>query len=195
MRNPRYLQLAPRFLAAFIFVLTCGCGKWPVIVENRKDVESLSSDVTSIRARGLADKDVSSLIRLQYLETLDFGGGHKIMNARITDQGVKILASLNLPRLETLTLDHTDITDAALPALAQMTTVHWLSLMACPAISDKGLFYLISMTNLVSLDVRECTNITDKGVAYLKAMPSLKEVLRDGNRGGLGADRQIRQMK
>ena len=157
-----------------------GCGKWPEIVDSKKDVMSLPEDITSIRARGLPDDAIPSLIRLQNLEILDFGGGHKRMAAKITDRGLVSLAGLQLPKLETLTLDHTGITDDGLPEVAKMKTIHWLSLMACPRITDKGLSYLVAMTNLASLDVRGCVNITDKGLTNLKRMPFLKEVLLGG---------------
>jgi hypothetical protein len=164
-------------------VLLCGCGQWPEIVSCGEDIDSLPVQTISIRARGLADEDIPRLSRLQNLQILDFGGGHKSMAAKITDHGVRSLAYLQLPGLETLTLDHTSITDDGVCEAAQIKTVRWLSLMACSGVTDKGLSLLVTMTNLAALDLRGCTNITDSGVLHLSRMVSLKEVLLGGCKG------------
>lgn len=157
-----------------------GCGKWPEIVDSVKDVEALPSTITSIRARGLPDGAVASLARLTNLVIIDFNGGSAVGPARITDRGIAILASLQLLRLETLTLGQTEISDDALADLAKMETVRWLSLSACQKVTDRGILNLLAMTNLSTLDLRGCTNITDTGILHLSRMGNLKEVLLGG---------------
>ena len=168
-------------LALTAFLLLCGCGPWPPIVDTKRDIERLPVSETSVRARGLADIDIPSLAHLRQLRTLDFSGGNAVESARITDSGLARLSKLNLPHLETLTLGYcANITDAGLAHVGQMHTVSWLSLMACPQITDAGLSHLLTMRSLTALDLRGCPGITDSGLQHLAVKTNWQTILLGG---------------
>ena len=159
---------------ALLTMMLClvGCGKWPPVVDSKRDIERLSPSTPSIRARALPDADIPALARLQQLRILDFSGGQAVTNASITDRGLAQLAALKLPQLETLTFGYsTNITDAGLVSIARMQSVKWLSLMVCQGITDAGLPLLLSMTNLTALDLRGCTASPTTACCIWRARP------------------------
>ena len=136
----------------FLIVTLVGCGKWPPIVENGRDIRKLDANEPSVRARGLSDGDIPELRHLANLDYLDFSGGWAVKESKISDAGLKALAEIPFTRLDTLSLGDCDrITDAGLTHIAGMKTVRWLSLMACPNITDNGLSNLTAMTTLRAL--------------------------------------------
>jgi hypothetical protein len=161
---------------ALLVMAGCG-GKWPPIVNTKRDIERLPPSQRSIRARFLSDSDIPSLARLRELRTLDFSGGNAVGPAKITDDGLAELANLDLPQLETLTLGWCDeITDAGLAHIARMQTITWLGLPSCPKITDAGLRELINAKNLTGLDLRGCPNITDDGIQQLAAKKNWERI-------------------
>jgi hypothetical protein len=169
------------FLSIIAFIIFADCGKWPDIVNTKNDVESLSTKVTSIRARGLPDKDILSLKRLQNLRVIFFDAGQAVLDAKITDRGLENLASIQLPNLKILMLGYCyNITNDGLRYAAKLKTLENLSLMGCVGIDDNGLQYLVEMPSLERLDLRGCPNITDQGIIILAKMKNLKELLFGG---------------
>ena len=139
--------LAPS-TGCFLLILALTSGSWPV-VENREDILEIDSCVEAIRCRGLSDQDIPALSRLKCLRGLSFGAGHKAVDSKITDHGLKELSKLDLPRLEQLNLSYN------------------------PAITDKGLYYLKDMVPLKSLILHNCPNISGEGLAVLTQLRSL----------------------
>ena len=167
------------FFAAL--VLLCACGKWPDIVESKKDIESLPLNVTSIRARGLSDDDIPFLKRLQSLMHLYFDMGHAVKDANITDKGLSCLSELQLPILQVVMLGNCNkITDEGLKHIAKIKTLKQLSLRSCVGITDEGLRNLTGMSTLQTLDLRNCQNITDQGIMNLKEIKQLQRMLLGG---------------
>ena len=161
--------------------LIANCGKWPDIVNSKKDIDSLSVEVKSIRARGLPDKDIPSLIGLNNLRTIFFDHGNAVKDAKITDYGLNNLAIIQLPNLQRLMLGYCyNITNNGLQYIAKLKTIKNLSLMACTGIDDNGLQYLVEMSSLEWLDLRGCPKITDRGIIVLAEMKNLKEILLGG---------------
>jgi len=175
-------SLSRGVLAGVLFVvLLSSCGKWPPVVHTAADVARLPVATTSVRARALSDADVRSLERLRNLAFLDFFGGYGVEEARLTDDGVRTLASLDLPRLDTLHIGlNQNITDACLTSLLEMKQVRYLGLAACPGITDSGLEVVARMGHLQGLDLRGNPSITDVGIERLRPMVNLKTLLLDG---------------
>lgn len=164
-----------------VILITQGCGKWPEIVNSKKDILSLPETLTSVRARGLSDNDVPFLARFKNLSYLDFTGGSAIDEAAITDKGLYLLAQVNLPKLETLSLGYCqNITDVGLSCIASNRTIRWLSVMGCQKVTDRGLEALMPMRQLNALDLRGCRGISDTGLSYLGHMTNISNVLLGG---------------
>jgi hypothetical protein len=159
-----------RVLLASVVLLLTGCSHWPPVVESAKEVKRLSKGTEKVRARGLPNDELASLERLQKLHSLNFGGGFKAKGAKIDDEGLAILARLDLPELRMLNLSYnSNITDRGLMEVSRMSGVTSLSLMACPNVTDQSLEVLVGMTNLLWLNLRGCPGVTDAGLNTLAA--------------------------
>ena len=154
--------------SAIVFV--AGCTPMPPNVGSKPNIDRLDVKTRSIAARRLPDEDIASLARLKNLEILDFTIGWGSYGAKITDRGLAELAKLDLPTLDSLSLDECDkITDAGLEHVAKLKNLSWLGLAVCPGITDAGLPALTTAENLTELDLRGCPNITDEGIQQLAA--------------------------
>ncbi len=77
--------------------------------------------------------------------------------------------------LKSLSLDHTAITDAGMPALAKLAGLEDLGLGET-AISDTGLAALAGLAHLAHVGPRRRRRITDAGLAHLKSFARLEEL-------------------
>ena len=71
-------------------------------------------------------------------------------------------------------LDNTQVTDAGLIHLKELTNLEMLSLYYSQ-VTDEGLVHLTGLANLNYLNLTE-TKITDKGLVHLKGMTNLQEL-------------------
>ena len=153
-------------LVIIFLILLSGCGEWPDVVENKYDIDNLSKDTTAIRARFLSDQDVKYLARFDNLINIDFGSGAG--DSAITDEGIKILAHLNLNHLITINLSYNNnITNQSLKYIASIKSVEELLLSECNNITDKGIYYIQDLPNLRYLDVSGCDGISEKAIRSL----------------------------
>ena len=151
------------------------------IVYTSGDLTKRDASLTQISGRSLSDDEITHLSKFSELNYLDFSSGWKVEKSKLTDVGLKNIASLNLPHLEQLMLGYClNITNEGLRHLALIKTLKYLSLMACPAISDWGLANLALSKSLETIDLRGCTGVTDQGLMNLRNMASLKEVMLGG---------------
>ncbi len=165
----------------FLAFVLSGCGYHPPSVDSRAEVLRLDQAHLALRVRGLPDEDIPSLASRTDLRMLFFSDGHAVMEAKITDHGLRELARLRLPDLHLLDLGYCGkITDAGLVHVSRMSTVTRLSLMACPGVTDEGLRNLQGMKNLQQLDLRGCPRITDRGLGHLAALKNLRWVQLGG---------------
>jgi hypothetical protein len=100
----------------------------------------------------------------------------RMLEAKVTDAGLKELASLN-KQLQSLDLEGAHVTDAGLKELAGLTglkQLQSLNLGFCQNVTDAGLEHLAGLKQLQMLYLNS-TGVTDRGVADLKkALPNLK---------------------
>lgn len=87
---------------------------------------------------------------------------------------LRYLASF--PRLRTLSLYETPLTDDGLAHLKSLTSLKNLNLGSCRKVTDAGLKYLEKLENLESLNLGFCRKITDEGFAILTRFPELKSL-------------------
>ncbi len=178
MKKTPWLSLLAGMFPAFLLP---GCGYHPPAADSRADVLLLDQAHVALRVRGLPDEDIPSLASRKDLRMLFFSDGHAVMEAKITDRGLRELARLRLPDLHLLDLGYCDkITGAGLAHVSRISTVTRLSLMACPGVTDEGLRNLQGMKNLRQLDLRGCPRITDRGLVHLAALENLQWVQLGG---------------
>lgn len=179
-------------------LMLAACGRHPDIVESAADVWNLSVKEHSIRARGLPDPAIHSLGRLRSLKRIDFGSGHGVKRARITDRGLAILSGLRLEKLESLNLSYNDnITNAGLEDVGELRTLRTLVLADCPNITDDGLAAIAGLRKLHSLNLMGCDSITDEGLTALIPLRGLRHLYLDGCEGisTEGVERLQRRMR
>ncbi len=87
---------------------------------------------------------------------------------------MKLLAGLT--RLESLSLHHCPITDAAAEHLADAPALDHITLDGCREITDHGVTALAAAPKLTSVSLVGCWKVTDRGLAALTAMPKLTYV-------------------
>lgn len=155
--------------------------KYSHIVNTSSDLQNRDKSLTQLSIRSLSDNELMQLQQFGQLNYIDFQGGWGIEEAKLTDDGLKHLSELNLPKLEELMLGYCNkITSDGMQYVAKIKNLKYLSLAACSQITDVGLLKLTSSATIETLDLRGCTGITDRGLGYLKKMTKLKEVLLGG---------------
>ena len=90
----------------------------------------------------------------------------------ITDAGLAHLAELT--QLRSLSLNDTQIADAGLAHLVGLTQLQWLDLNGT-RITDAGLAHLVGLTQLKELGLDK-TRITDAGLAHVARLTQLKKL-------------------
>jgi hypothetical protein len=159
-----------------------GCrDDYPPNVKSLEDIQKAKADATSIDARELPDADVPALGRFRQMTRLDFYAGYGVGDAAITDEGLRRLAALPLPKLTALSLGRcSHITDNGLAHVASIGTLKDLMLPGCPKITDDGLKYLVDAKELTFLDLRGCPGITDRGLEILAQKKDWDTILLSG---------------
>ena len=86
-------------------------------------------------------------------------------NDQIGDHDISALCSL--PRLASLNLSHTGLTDTGLGHVGDILGLIYLDLSWCEGITDQGLQHLRRIQNLAYLNVSGCKQLTQRGLAKL----------------------------
>lgn len=119
--------------------------------------------------RNSTDADLAKIVEYASLrETLEC----TLTNTYVTAGGLKSLA--RLPRLESLDLSQTDVTDETMPLVASFARLRELSL-ARTAVSSRGLAALSKLTQLEQLSLYE-TRVTDVALTSLDHFPNLRSL-------------------
>lgn len=98
-----------------------------------------------------------NLLNLTYLDLSS--------NPQVDDKGVTLLC--DLPRLSTLNLARTAITDIGVSHIGDMPALLYLDLSNCERITDRGLSHLRRLKKLAYLNVSGCKRLTQNGVSRL----------------------------
>lgn len=172
-------------LVSLAFLLTSCCASfyWPDPVCDASDVMNLDPSVTWIRARGLSDNDIHSLSTRTNIERLDFWGGWAVEELRLTDEGLKNLAGIKLPKLDRLELGYCDhISDKGLYYISKMDQIRSLYFVEYNRFSNAGLKHLSNMNELSELIFQGGKSIDDKGLKYLSKIKSLRLLTIQGSK-------------
>ncbi|MCU0878144.1 MAG: protein kinase [Pirellulaceae bacterium] len=126
-------------------------------------------DLTDLSLRGLplADADLATLRPNVHLRTLD------LSQTSIGDDGIPHL--VNMPVLENLILDRTNVTAAGIGKLGEQGRPVTLSLRSTK-IGDAGAGQFLKCIYLVSLTIDMQSDLQDAGLAQLQQVPTLKKL-------------------
>jgi Leucine-rich repeat (LRR) protein len=92
---------------------------------------------------------------------------------KINTSGLEHLRGL--PKLNTLILDTTPVTDAGLACLAELSGLVSLSLTGCEQVTDAGVAHCKGLIRLRRLELGN-TQVTDAGLAYIEGLTDLEEL-------------------
>ncbi len=115
--------------------------------------------------RGATDANIRFLTNWRSLERLDLNSSY------VTDNGLKVLDSLNLRELN---LESVHITDAGLRNVSRQRELRRLGLH-CLAITDKGLESLPNLAKLEDLDL-SFTGLSDGSIESIKLLTSIRKL-------------------
>jgi hypothetical protein len=154
-------QPLPALVVVSLAAFACGCGKNPPSAANYQQLDRLSDREQLIRVSELSDSDIPHLARFRNLRQLDFVATPR-RPFRLTPKGFDALAELQLPRLVTLQLGHSDgVNDESLAAVAKVQSLYTIQLFGCNRITGAGIASLASLDHLTELDVLGCEGLTD----------------------------------
>lgn len=133
------------------------------------------SPLTNLRSLSLYDSEItdiglSELPQHPHLEDVSVAYSKGI-------SGSGMIHFVKLPRLHSLNLSGTSISDECLAQLDKIPTLEWIDLAQCP-IGDSGVAHLAQCKNVYFL-VLDGTKITDRGVVELTKMPRLNNLFLD----------------
>jgi hypothetical protein len=197
-RQRRWIPLSLRYFAVVMVLLGSVGGGWVSVRMHRREaaihtIERAGGEVTRV-PRG--PSWWPGWLR-QAFEDAQF---ISLIERNFTDTDMEVLASL--PLIDTVYLDHTDITNAGLLHLADHCYLETLSLydtkiagsgllhlvrlrklriltVGHTQIEDSSLVGVAALTSLQFLDLRE-TRVTDAGLVHLKGLTSLRSVYLNG---------------
>lgn len=110
---------------------------------------------------------------MAWIESLPKLKSLRLGSTRVTDEGLRYVKGLT--QLERLSLASPEITDTGLEHLEGLGRLKSLHL-GCPKITDAGLQHLKRLTQLEELDL-DCPQITDAGLQHLKGLDQLQDLL------------------
>jgi hypothetical protein len=120
-----------------------------IIIREAADLDKRDKTLTNLRVRVLSDFDLIKLESFKQLEHLDFCAGSGVGNAKITDEGLKILSEMKLPKLKSLNFCRCEnITDNGIEHLKKIPTLRQVFISECINVSDSARDELIKKINL-----------------------------------------------
>jgi len=166
-------RLLIALLAGIPILLAVGCGNYPVYLSTRWDVRSSGASNKILDIGDLPIEDYPLLVKF-----------NKVVNVRLpsredhfaTDDKLKVLATLGLPNLGTLTMENARrVTDEGIRALAPIQSLNFIGIEGA-AITDAACEFMASHWHLTAVSVVNCSGVTLKGLQTLAKSGNLKEL-------------------
>jgi Leucine-rich repeat (LRR) protein len=140
---------------------------------SRSEVEALDPDTQELTCRGFTDGDLTALLRLKSLKSLELAAGSDTYGAlKITDAGAETLA--RIATLETLKIPMCILSDKGFATLAQLKQLRHLNVSNALNLTDAGVDSLAHLAQLRSLDISDCRHTTDKAIESVSSLPLLR---------------------
>jgi hypothetical protein len=190
--KPRHrgLQFSLRGLLLLMVVIAVPLG-WTMnkVRQQRDAVAALEKMGCNIRYDGAGNLDATAWLT-QFLDRNAFGSVYSVdSGSRFSD--AEFLHVRGMTKLESLSLEQSQVTDAGLVCLRQLTRLRVLDLSKAP-ITDAGLTNLQGLKQLQWLSLR-ATQVTDSGLANLAGLARLETIILDDTRVTDAGCRELRQ--
>jgi serine/threonine protein kinase len=140
----------------------------------------------SLRSLPISDADVAMIRPIVHLRTLDLG------HTKIGDGAMQYV--INMPVLENLILDRTNVTATGIDQLGTQGLIVTLSLRGTK-IGDAGAEQFLKCRLLQSLTIDLQTDIQDVGLGYLQQLPMLKKLEASSGQFSMDAINRFQQAR
>ncbi|CAI5462123.1 unnamed protein product [Closterium sp. Yama58-4] len=114
---------------------------------------------------GLSDGHVSTIMHLKSIDLSSSSG--------FSAEGIKHL--YRLPRLDTLSLERTDVSDSVLEGIGSLTSLRNL-MLDDTKVTDAGLSHLTALSSLEVLSLSTCKGVTNTGMVHVGRLTGLKRL-------------------
>src|ERR1035437_2885016 len=172
-------QAISKILAVAILSLaTAGCGHYPAPIRSARDIDRASSSENMVVLVSLPLEDWPKLQKFIGLEHFRVA---EEMASQITDDHIKALSRLQMPKLRQVSLAHcSKVTDDGLQALSNIPSIQGLQLIGI-GITDRGLRTLATgFPNLIGINIEGCRLLTVNGFLSLTNSTTRSEERRVG---------------
>ena len=169
------------------------------LVRDAKEIADLPSDARSVHLWQLSDDDFAAVVeRCPKLEEVAastsgkpntdltdrvFTTASKLTNLRklqllqvsqVTGEGIEQLAALR--RLESLTINWSQLRPSAYEALPALQSIKTLDLSYTTTLEDNAMTQIARCSNIDTLRISHCPNVTAKGLAIALRLPNLRSL-------------------
>jgi hypothetical protein len=159
---------------AILSLATAGCGHYPAPIRSARDIDRASSSENMVVLVSLPLEDWPKLQKFIGLEHFRVA---EEMASQITDDHIKALSRLQMPKLRQVSLAHcSKVTDDGLQALSNIPSIQGLQLIGI-GITDRGLRTLATgFPNLIGINIEGCRLLTVNGFLSLTNSTTITDV-------------------
>jgi hypothetical protein len=159
---------------AILSLAVAGCGHYPEPIVSARDVGHVSSSEYMVVLCGLPLEDWPKLQKFTELEHFRVS---KDMASQISDDHIKALARLKLPKLRQVSLAYCSmVTDDGIQALTNLPSIQGLQLIGV-SITDRGFHILATgFPKLTGINVGGCRLLTVNGFLSLTNAANITDV-------------------
>jgi hypothetical protein len=159
---------------AMVSSVLVGCGHYPAPIGSARDVGRVSPSEYMIVMVDLPLEDWPKLQKFRGLEHFQLAEGRP---PQVTDQHVRALSRLELPKLRQVSLAYCrQVTDNGLQALTNIPSIQGFRLIDT-SITDRGMFILATeFPNLKGINVEGCRLVSERGFLTLTNSRTINSV-------------------
>lgn len=168
------IKKIPGFILALFFTcIILGCGRYPAVVNTKRDIKNIPANYYSIIIEHLPLEDYPLLDKFLQTQEITFFS----KNAPASDEKIQALAAIPWDKLRGIFLAGSlEVTDVGLSHLLKIKSLKWLQLSQT-GVTDNGIIQALgSLNNINSIDISECRYITGLGIRKISESSSLTDI-------------------
>jgi hypothetical protein len=160
-------------LALFFTCIILGCGRYPAVVNSKRDIKNIPANYYSITIEHLPLEDYPLLNKFLKTQEITFIS----KNAPASDEKIQALAAIPWDKLRGIFLAGSlKVTDVGLSHLLKIKSLKWLQLSQT-GVTDNGIIQALgSLNNINSIDISECRYITGLGIIKVSESDSITDI-------------------